>query len=317
MQQQPDIPQTNLGTTGLVSVRPPHSELEKNGHHERVRENYVYDLEETKGAHLWDYWLVVRKHLWVIVGIAVIIPTLVTIYLARQPDVYESQARIQVDLEAANPLLGGMSKNSSIIVNNESNDSAYFNTQLKILTGPGLLRKVVATLDLEHNQDFLKDFPARGTSKWSNLGRILGLKPKSETETSSTSGLPLTSSNTTTGEDQAESERLARYVHDLQEILVVEPVRENRLALRETRLIDISYTHTDPHLAAKIVNTIAQAFVDQNYEKRTETTGTTSTYLQKRIAELQSTIRSKEEQLINYAKNHQILIVDCNSAMRF
>jgi succinoglycan biosynthesis transport protein ExoP len=126
--------------------------------------------------------------------------------------------------------------------------------------------------------------------------------------------LPVTSSSSsaTAAQEQAEAERLSDYVDNLQEALKVEPVKESRLTTHETRLIDISYRHTDPHLAAKIVNTVAQTFVDQNREKRIETTGTTGSYLLKRIGELQSTIRAKEEELINYAKNHQILSLDAN-----
>ncbi len=276
--------------------------------------SYAYEREDEQGSNLLDYWRIIRKHLWLIIGVSVLIPALATIYLIRKPDIYESQARIQVDLENANPLLGGMSKNSSVILNNESNDPAYFNTQLQILTGPGLLRKVVTNLDLEHNQDFLRDYPSRGQSTWSDLRALLGLKQKNNNKNSNSDVLPLTSSraSTTTAQDQAEAERLADYVNDLQQTLSVEPVKETRLTVRETRLIDISYRHTDAHLAAKIANTIAQIFVDQNLEKKTETSGTTGTYLQKRIAELQSTIRGKEEELINYAKNHQILSLDAN-----
>ena len=53
-------------------------------------------------------------------------------------------------------------------------------------------------------------------------------------------------------------------------------------------------------------------FVMQNREKKNETSSTTGSYLDKRIAELQATNRSKEEELINYAKNHQILSLDAN-----
>jgi len=274
--------------------------------------NYPYDHRENEqGSHFLDYWRIVRKHLWLIIGISVVIPTLVGIYLIRKPDIYESQARIQVDLETANPLLGGMSKNSSVILNSETNDPAYFNTQLQILTGPGLLRKVATSLDLEHNQVFLRDYPS-DKSTWLDLRRILGLKPKTAPQSPS-DVLPVTpSSSSPVVQEQAEAERLADYVDDLQETLRVEPVKETRLTVRETRLIDITYRHTDAHLAAKIVNTIAQTFVDQNREKKIETSGTTGSYLLKRIAELQSTIRSKEEELINYAKNHQILSLDAN-----
>jgi succinoglycan biosynthesis transport protein ExoP len=275
--------------------------------------DHKYDRREDEpGSHLLDYWRVVRKHLWLIIGISVLIPTLVSIYLIRKPDIYESQARIQVDLENANPLLGGMSKSSSVILNGENNDPAYFNTQLQILTGPGLLRKVVTNLDLEHNQDFLRDYPSRDKSMWLDIRSVLGLKAKTNAKSSSDVLPQSTSSSSAMAQYQKEAERLSDYVEDLQETLKVEPVKETRLTVRETRLIDISFRHTDPHLAAKIVNSVAQTFVDQNLEKKTETSGTTGSYLQRRIAELQSTIRGKEEELINYAKSHQILSLDAN-----
>jgi capsular exopolysaccharide synthesis family protein len=275
---------------------------------------YNYALrDEEASSHLFDYWRVIRKHLWLIFGISVLIPALVAIYLIRKPDIYEAQARIQVDLENANPLLGGMSKNSNVILSNETNDPAYFNTQLQILTGPGLLRKVVTSLDLEHNPDFLRDYPSQSKSKWFDLWSVLGARSKATVKSSTPNALPVTTSgSSTTAHDQAEAERLSDYVDDLTEMLRVEPVKETRLTVRETRLIDIAYRHTDAHLAAKIVNTVAQTFVDQNLEKKTETSGSTGTYLQKRIAELQSTIRTKEEELINYAKSHQILSLDAN-----
>src|SRR5215471_19830438 len=101
-----------------------------------LQPSYSYDHEEDTGSHLRDYWKIIQKRLWLIIGMTVLIPTLVAIYMIRKPDVYEAQARIQVDLENANPLLGGMSKNSSVIVQSDTQDPAYFNTQLQILTGP-------------------------------------------------------------------------------------------------------------------------------------------------------------------------------------
>jgi succinoglycan biosynthesis transport protein ExoP len=272
---------------------------------------YSYGREEDEQTlHLRDYWRIIRKHLWLIIGLSVFIPTLVAIYVVRKPDVFEAQARIQVDLENANPLLGGMSKNSSVIVNSENNDPAYFNTQLQILTGPGLLRKIVKNLDLEHNSDFLAaGHSSAGQSKWSDIRRMLGFKSPADANQPDT--VPISSSGSSpTALDLKEAERLTDYVDELQNTLTVDPVKESRLTVRETRLIDISYKHTDPHLAAKIVNSVADTFVQQNLEKKTDTSSSTGTYLQKRIAELQSTIRTKEEELINYGKSHQILSLD-------
>ncbi len=281
---------------------------ERNGHDATSYPRYADDRADDQGVHLMDYWRIVRKHIWLILGISVLIPTIVAIYLVRKPDIYEAQARVQVDLENANPLLGGMSKGSNVILSNEAADPAYFNTQLQILTGPGLLRKIAKNLDLEHNQDFV--VASSGKSMWTNI-RSIFFKSTANSKYSSPDLLPTTAaSSSTTAQDLAEAERLSDYVDELQTTLSVEPVKETRLTVRETRLIDISYRHTDPRLAAKIVNTIAQTFVDQNLEKKTETSGTTGSYLEKRIAELQSTNRSKEEQLINYGKTHQILSLD-------
>src|SRR5205823_2743468 len=144
--------------------------------------SYNYDQSEERDVHLRDYWRVILKHIWLVIGPAILVPTLVTIYLIRSPDIYEAQARIQVDLENANPLLGGMSKNSSVILNNETNDPAYFNTQLQILTGPGLLRRIVKNLDLEHNPDFASDQSSNSKSTWSRLRSLLGFKQNTESK---------------------------------------------------------------------------------------------------------------------------------------
>jgi polysaccharide biosynthesis transport protein len=294
----------------IAAVKNDQISLTGNGH---ALAHSAYDYgQEDQSAHLRDYWRIIRKHIWLIIGITLLIPTIVAVYLVRKPDIFEAQARIQVDLENSNPLLGGMSKNSSVIVSGDANDPAYFNTQLQILTGPGLLRRVVKNLDLEHNQSFLADGNSSGRkSMWSNLRRMLGFKNTVDSKPEPDL-VPVASPGSLSGLDLKEAERLSDYVEELQNTLVVEPVKESRLSVRETRLIDISYRHTDPHLAAKLVNAVAETFVLQNLEKKTETSSTTGTYLQQRIAELQGTIRSKEEELINYAKNHQILSLDAN-----
>ena len=240
----------------------------RNGHEAA---NYLYENRDAdQSLHLLDYWHIIRKRLWLIIGIAVLIPTLVAIVLIRKPDIYEAQARIQVDLENANPLLNGMSK-SPVIFNSETNDPAYFNTQLQILTGPGLLRRVVKNLDLEHNPEFRGDAGGSGKS-WTDIRGLLGLKPKTNVanpalppQTTLPAGL-----SSAAAQEQVEAERLSDYVEALQAGVKVEPVKETRLTVRETRLIDVSYRHTDPRLAAKIVNSVAETFVNQNYEKKTE-----------------------------------------------
>ncbi|MBC7929971.1 MAG: polysaccharide biosynthesis tyrosine autokinase [Rubrivivax sp.] len=274
---------------------------------------YYGESDESEGAHLRDYWRAVRKRLWLVVGVVVLVTLLAAIYMGRQPDVFVAQTRVQVDLEIAGASVGA-AKNQSVIINNPVNDPTYFNTQLQILTSPGLLRRVAKTLDLEHNAAFRNTQTGGGRSTWRSLMKTIGVGDPAAPLTAPKDELPLTSSvaPAVSREDLAEARRLAPYVNALQAGLRVEPVKETRTAgyVKDTRLIDITFRHQDPQVAAKIVNAIADTFVLANLEKKTETNTSTGDFLQRRVAELQSQIRSGEEQLANYAKNNQIITLD-------
>jgi capsular exopolysaccharide synthesis family protein len=259
--------------------------------------------------HLRDYWRTIRKRLWLIIGLAVIVSTIAALKQAQQPDIYQARARVQVDTESYSPALGA-SKGSSYYVDNSYMDPEYFNTQVQILSSPTLLRRVAKTLDLEHNRTFLNSRVEK-SSTWQNLKRMIGFGQKANEPARNQSlalpdsGNPTVAAAGFSPDDPAEIERLAPYVDSLQGMLDVEQVKK-------TRLIDISASHTDPAVAAKVVNATAAAFALWNLEVKTKTNTIAGTYLQKRIAELQSQIRSGEEQLVNYAQNHEIISLDAS-----
>ena len=274
---------------------------------------YGYEAEGAESeVNLLDYWRAIRKRLWMVIGVTALITTLASIYVARKPDVYEASSRVQVDLEN-NPMYAGK---TTPYIYSPVNDPAYFNTQLQILTSPGLLRRVVKTLDLEHNQGFLKPQSTQPHSTWKTIMEMWGVRgPEKKDESKQPKELPLTASMApaTSSEDLAEAKRLAPYVSALQGGLKVDPVRESRGGLyKETRLIDISYQHGDPATAARITNAVADTFVRANLEKKNETNTSTSEFLSRRVAELQTQIRTDEEKLVSYAKNNQILSLDAS-----
>jgi capsular exopolysaccharide synthesis family protein len=274
---------------------------------------YGYGPESGESeVHLLDYWRAIRKRLWLVIGVAVLITTLAIIYVARKPDIYEASSRVQVDLEN-NPMYA--EKTAPMIVN-PVNDPAYFNTQLQILTSPGLLRRVVKTLDLEHNQAFLRPQASHAHSTWNTAVKMLGMGGSDKKETGDQANvLPLTSTvaPAVSSDDLVEAKRLAPYVGALQGGLRVDPVRENRAGYnKETRLIDIDYQHGDPEVAAKVVNCVAQTFVRSNLEKKNEANTSTSEFLSRRIQELQAQIRAGEEKLLAYTKSNQMLLLDAS-----
>jgi len=287
-----------LTTLAKTSDSPPHSY------------NYGVDPNARYELHLIDYWRAVRKRIWMVIGLVALITMLAVVYVARKPDYFEAQARVEVKQEDNSTLTSKMPYFYSA-----SDDSVYFNTQLQILTSQGLLRRVVRTLDLEHNPDFLKG-SSQKRSTWQTILQMTGIsKAQAQPTPNQNDQLPLTTSSVapaSSQEDLVEAKRLAPYVAFILSGLRVEPVKESRGYYKETSLIDIRYTHNDPQFASKIANGIAEIYVLSNLEKKTETNSSTGTYLQKRIAELQQQIRTDEERLVNYARNNQIISVDPN-----
>jgi capsular exopolysaccharide synthesis family protein len=254
-------------------------------------------------AHIQAFLLSLRKSRWLIIGITLLATAVVGVYMALQPDVYEANAQVQVDLENANAGLTA-TKGGTFSVN-PINDPAYFNTQLQVLSSPRLLRQVVKDLGLEQDPNF-------------RVARISEAQALSSRQ-ASVADKPTTADQTTdlandevAKEDLAEAARLAPYVHAIKTNLRVEPVKEIRLPIKETRLIDVSYSHSNPQLAAKVVNAVVDTFVVSNLKRKAGLNKITSDVLTQRITELQSQIKAKENELLDYARNHQILTLDAN-----
>ncbi len=274
-----------------------------NGGYGAYREIYA-----AEGMQLMDYWRAIRKRLWLVIGIAVLITTATAIYMARRPNIYSAKAQVQVDLEQPNQDVMTSERRTGMA----NPDPAYFNTQLQLLNSETLLRRVVKELSLDSNKDFQVTKTEESVSAWRSLLKTIGLAEDDKKKNKNNiSDVTVTASpSVASSEDIAEAIRLAPYVDILRRNLGIEPVREARTAYKDTRLIDISIRHTNPELAAMIVNGIAEVFTKQNQEKRTGKNVKTSDFLQDRLASLQTQIRNDEVKLADLKTRSGILELD-------
>lgn len=256
----------------------------------------------TADFRLLDYWRAIRKRLWLVIGLAALITTLTAIYMARKPNVYASRSVVQVDLEQVNPELVTSDRARPI----SNPDPAYFNTQLQLLRSDGLLRRVIKENNLENNKDFLSAKEESTGSTLNSLLRTLGLATSADGKTSSPTQLPSLDGLATT-EEIEDAIKLAPYVDFIKRNLDVEPVRETRSSVRDTRLIDITFRHTSAEVAAFVSNAIAGTFTTLNQEKRSGTSRKTNDFLQERIANLQADVQRDEEKLVDLTQNAGIL----------
>jgi succinoglycan biosynthesis transport protein ExoP len=251
-----------------------------------------------------------RKHWLLIVLINILITSAVIVYVAQKPDYYQAVIRIQVNSEF-NPAAGLNSERGGSIIVGSANDPAYFSTQLQILEGEGLLRRVAKNIDLENNPAFFNPQGKNRPTVWQNVKRLFGFyQPPAKDEDRAGSLLKKNQLSVEPGsasDADKDIERLAPYVSVIKNNLSVNPVFDSRMKGGETRLIEVAYTHGDPEIAAKVVNSIGDTYVLLNLENKIKTNTSAGDFLQKRVAELQSLIRQGEERLINYSKSNQIV----------
>ncbi len=267
-----------------------------------------YRDENLQGHNpLFEYWRIIRKRLWLVLGITVLLTTITAIYMARKPNIYLATAAVQVDLEQANQDLVIPDRRVPLA----NSDPAYFNTQLQLLTSEGLLRRVIKELNLDTNEQFRNAVSQKSGSALRGMLTALGLASEDKKPSDSLEETSLASSTELlTVEEMNEAVRLAPYVEAIQRDLIVDPIRESRATVKDTRLISIAFRHTDPSFAAYIVNGVAEVFTRVNQEKRTGINRKTNDFLKARITELQSEIKSGEERLVELKKNAGILKAD-------
>ncbi|MCK4827836.1 GumC family protein, partial [bacterium] len=79
----------------------------------------------------------------------------------------------------------------------------------------------------------------------------------------------------------------------------VEPVRD-------TKLVEVSFTSASPVLAAEIINALAEEFINFSIEKRYETTQQASDFLSEQIANLREDLAAKERELQRYGQEKEL-----------
>lgn len=259
------------------------------------------DVQSTDGFQLLDYWRAIRKRLWLVIGVAVLVTTLTAIYMARRPNVFSARAVVQVDSEQTNPDLVTADRQRPIV----NSDPAYFNTQLQLLSSDSLLRRTIKENNLDVNKDFLLAKEEGAVSPWRSILRSIGLATDDRQNRAKDEAL--SENSLATSEEIADAVRLQPFVDVIKRNIEIDPRRESRATVKDTRLIDLSFRHTNPELAAFVVNSIAKTFTDINQEKRSGTSKKTNSFLQERINGLQTDIRTDEQKLVELTQKAGIL----------
>jgi polysaccharide biosynthesis transport protein len=74
--------------------------------------------------------------------------------------------------------------------------------------------------------------------------------------------------------------------------------------VKDSRLVNVGFRTTDPKLSAQVANALARAYLQQNSEFRSRTTGDASDWLSKQVGELRKLVEESEAALQRYRTQH-------------
>ena len=246
-------------------------------------------------AHLREYLAVVLKRKWLILSLMVVVTSLVAIQMYRLPSEYEAATQIQIEQRARSVLTTGRAGDLVI----RANDPNYWNTQLAKLRTQKLARQVIMRLDLQNNPAFLG--ANRGTGIIAGLRRIITREKAKEAPKQDEGAVPILNEGDMSTEQLTpeQTEKLEPYEDMLRANLSVEP-------LERTNLVLIRFTHTDPQIAANVVNTLATVFRENDIIDETAGADRATTLLGNNIVELQAQIQRDQDARLAYMRGHKL-----------
>jgi polysaccharide biosynthesis transport protein len=263
---------------------------------------YGYGYGQEDGINFRDIWRIIRRRRWLILSIAIIITTLVTIESYRARSTYLASAFIEIGKETPAVHTG----NGDTVIQSEDADLYYpqlsINTNLFRLTSEPLLEDVVLNLKLDENPNFTDMQKKTAWQAIETLGARLGLTGLEEAPPAKVDMLTETASRAAPRTPE-ESERLAPYVGIITGAIQAEQVKD-------TRTLKVTFTHTDPVIAAAVANGVARIFIDSSFENKTEHFTSASKWLDTTTREFQAKVEKADQALADYTREHNIFSLD-------
>ncbi len=259
------------------------------------------ELTQTKGygtyggqpadTNLRAYLFVILKRKWLILSLMLVITSLATIQAFREPNIYEGSTTIRIEPK------GNVLTSGNLVINTPP-DPNFWGTQFKLLQNPELARAVVQRLGLQKDPTFLSG--GGGGGVYDSLKRMFSRDAPPPPPPSVKSYEPVDMKDLYDKQyTPAELTALEPYEDTVAANLIVEPTIN-------TNLVTIRYRHTNPEIAKKVADTLADVFIDNNNFRITSGRSDAETKLVKTIAETQTAINQQEKERFAFAKDHNL-----------
>jgi polysaccharide biosynthesis transport protein len=255
-------------------------------------------LREWKGLML--------RHKWLIISIIALVAPLFAIQAYRAKSLYQAMSTIEIRPEG-----NSYSKTGDVIVLDASDNTKAESIIIKSLP---VLNRTIRDLKLEENPKFLDVAQNRSVFQaLAALSRRLPIPQENRSVDASRNnvsgkGKPegdhiLADSKQESPGNFEQNKPLEPYILALTNNLKVEPVKE-------TRLIRISFTHTDPRIAASVANGVASSFLSHRFESKTKRYNDASVWLEGSTRKLKAQVEEAEQKTANYSREKKIFSIE-------
>ena len=245
--------------------------------------------QEKQEIDLRDYLGVIMKRRWTIITCFVIIVVTVAIATLTTTPIY--RATIKLIIEKENPNVVSIQEVMSV----DASGTDYYQTQYKIIESRSIAREVIERLNLDQSEEF---FPKPEDDFFSNIKRSISETIVSWKEAAFSLFEQEKELNPGDESDQVESD--SSLVSTFIERINVEPIRN-------TRLVNIGFDAKDPVLAARIANTLAEAYIDQNLNTKLAAVQDAVSWLDRRIQEERKKVEAAQLRFQQYKEQYGII----------
>jgi succinoglycan biosynthesis transport protein ExoP len=113
-----------------------------------------YGSESQDGAHLRDYWNIIRKRKWWVIGFFFSIVLVVGVYTFIRTPMYRASAVLQIVQDNPQGMVGDRVDPLTIAMTYGDSTSKFYETQYKLLNSRSLAYKIMDTLNLRQYPEF-------------------------------------------------------------------------------------------------------------------------------------------------------------------
>lgn len=255
-----------------------------------------HDFEETGAISLERAFIAVRRRWKLIAGLPLLAVAIMALAVSTLPDRYGAVSVIQID-----PRQKSITSLESVLPD-LTGDQSSIESEVEIIKSRPIVLQVIERLQLRTDPEFTA--PGLIDRIWQAIGGA----------TNDAGGLPARDSAVVADPISAalEASEPGTYVPSRDVVARAVNDRMTVVRVRNTLLIEIRFTASDPMKAARIANTIAEIYLKDQLDAKNGAAQTASRLLEKRITELRGRVSLAERKVAEWKALNGVFDSDGN-----